>query len=163
MELYRHGIAPTSKRHHVSVDSFFKAFGTIAFAFGGGAIFPTFQADMKNPSKFIYAASLGFAGVFLLYLPVAVLPYICFGSELDPNIFKTLKHLPGTGRNLVIAGEILITFHLLFAVIILNNPISQQIEEHVGIRHGKNHLREWSFLTLVGKVEGFLHILIKFS
>jgi solute carrier family 32 (vesicular inhibitory amino acid transporter) len=32
--------------------SFFEAFGTILFSFGGGVIFPTVQSDMINPSKF---------------------------------------------------------------------------------------------------------------
>lgn len=33
-------------------DSFFMAFGTICFAFGGHPAFPTFQTDMKEPEKF---------------------------------------------------------------------------------------------------------------
>eukprot|EP00111_Clytia_hemisphaerica_P022789 TCONS_00067086-protein len=135
MQIARDGIAPASARKDPSAEGFFNAFGTIAFAFGGGAIFPTFQADMEKPSKFVYSAILGFAGVLSLYMPVAILPYIGLGSNLDTNILTTMKNLEGDGHTLILAAECLITFHLLFAVIILNNPISQQIEEHIGIEH----------------------------
>lgn len=137
MVIYNNGVIAASQRDEPTVESFFTAFGTIAFAFGGGAIFPTFQADMEYPSKFTYSATLGFAGVFTLYFPVAVLPYIGLGSNVDSNILQTMKDLPGDGHTLILAAECLITFHLLFAVIILNNPISQQIEEHIGIEHSK--------------------------
>ena len=137
MVLYNDGVIAASQRAEPTVESFFTAFGTIAFAFGGAAIFPTFQADMENPSKFAYSATLGFTGVFILYFPVAVIPYIGLGSNVDSNILQTMKDLPGDGHTLILAAECLITFHLLFAIIILNNPISQQIEEHIGIEHSK--------------------------
>ena len=138
MQIYNDGAAPETERENPTVDTFFSAFGTIAFAFGGGAIFPTFQADMENPSKFVYSAMLGFLGVLILYFPVALLPYIGLGSNLDSNILQTMKDLPGYGHTLVLAAECLITFHLVFAVIILNNPISQQIEQHIGIEHSRS-------------------------
>lgn len=40
--------------------SFFTAFGTIVFAFGGHPAFPTFQADMKNKADFKWAVLLGY-------------------------------------------------------------------------------------------------------
>ena len=36
-------------------ESFFLAFGTILFCFGGMAAFPTIQADMKEPRKFTHS------------------------------------------------------------------------------------------------------------
>ena len=136
MVIANHGAAPASTRQVPTAETFFTSFGIIAFAFGGGAIFPTFQADMEEPAKFSYSATLGFTGVLSLYIPVAVLPYVGLGSNVDSNILQTMKDLPGNGHVLTLAAECLITFHLLFAVIILNNPISQQIEQHFGIKHG---------------------------
>ena len=40
--------------------SFFMAFGTICFAFGGHPAFPTFQADMINQKHFGRAVLLGY-------------------------------------------------------------------------------------------------------
>ena len=44
----------------VTFTSFFMAFGTICFAFGGHPAFPTFQADMKNQRNFGKAVLLGY-------------------------------------------------------------------------------------------------------
>ena len=41
-----------------TTQGFFTAFGSIMFAFGGAAIFPSIQADMVDRSKFKYAAIL---------------------------------------------------------------------------------------------------------
>jgi len=45
-------------------NSFFLGFGTIVFAFGGAAAFPTFQNDMKDKTKFSYAVIIGFIGIY---------------------------------------------------------------------------------------------------
>ena len=44
----------------VDFTSFFMAFGTICFAFGGHPAFPTFQADMINQKHFGRAVLLGY-------------------------------------------------------------------------------------------------------
>ena len=121
----------------ITADSFFSAFGTIAFSFGGASLFPTFQTDMKEPLKFPQAASLGFAFVLLLYVPMVTVPYIAFGRHIDDNLLQTLSDLPGNGHALVEASKVLITFHLLFAFVITLNPICQQIEEYLKMNHGK--------------------------
>ena len=45
-----------------SFEGYFMAFGSIMFAFGGASTFPTIQADMKDKSKFKYAAYIAMAG-----------------------------------------------------------------------------------------------------
>ena len=45
-----------------TVEGYFEAFGTIMFAFGGASTFPTIQADMKDKSKFKFAAYIAMAG-----------------------------------------------------------------------------------------------------
>ena len=50
------------------VEGYFMAFGSIMFAFGGASTFPTIQADMKDKSKFKFAAYIAMAGIyFCLY------------------------------------------------------------------------------------------------
>ena len=48
--------------------SFFTAFGTICFAFGGHPAFPTFQTDMKHPEKFGKACLIGYISMYLEYV-----------------------------------------------------------------------------------------------
>ena len=48
---------------HETVDivSFFTAFGTMAFSYGGHPVFPTVQADMKRPKNFGTACIIGYS------------------------------------------------------------------------------------------------------
>lgn len=135
--IQKYGFADDSKYTSPTVTSFFNSFGSIAFSYGGGVLLPTLQSDMKKPSRFIYAAILGFMGIFALYLPCTILPYLAAGSDIDPNVLRTLESFPGSDRNLVKIAETLMTFHLLFAIVILSNPTSQLLEEKLGIPHSK--------------------------
>ncbi|XP_065681864.1 uncharacterized protein LOC136095354 isoform X2 [Hydra vulgaris] len=137
MYLYENGVASNDKRTTETFKSFFSAFGTIAFAFGGAIDFPSLQTDMKLPDKFPLAAILAFIAVLFMYIPVAVLPYLAFGSTVDGNILKTLKNLERNGKFMITMSEVVITLHLLFTFVITINPISRQLEtyfktEHIG-------------------------------
>jgi len=115
----------------VTVDSFFTAFGTISFAFGGASLFPSFQADMKEPAKFTRSAISAFLIVLLMYLPTCIFPFIVYGANNKDNALQTIKSqgYKGSVRNIAVVAEVLITFHLLFSFLIVLNPVSQQFEE----------------------------------
>lgn len=51
----------------VSFKSLFLAFGTVMFAYGGTASFPTFQNDMKDKRKFPQSVVVGFIGQFGIF------------------------------------------------------------------------------------------------
>ena len=42
--------------------SFFLAFGSILFAFGGASSFPTIQNDMNDKTKFVKSVNMAFVG-----------------------------------------------------------------------------------------------------
>ena len=121
----------TVRHVEVSVDSFFTAFGTISFAFGGASLFPSFQADMKEPQKFTTAATSAFLIVLMMYLPSCIFPYIVYGASNNANALQTIKNQGdvGSARYIGVVAEILITLHLLFSFLIVLNPVSQQFEE----------------------------------
>ncbi|XP_065068778.1 uncharacterized protein LOC135694049 isoform X2 [Rhopilema esculentum] len=121
----------------VTVESFFTSFGTIAFSFGGATLFPSFQADMKEPKKFPKAAMSAFLVVLLMYAPTCILSFVVYGSSLQSNVLQTIKNHGDTGaiKNLGTAAEVLITGHLLFSFVITLNPISQQVEEYLKWPH----------------------------
>ena len=50
---------------NITANSFFNAFGTILYAFGGGSCLPTIQVDMADPNKFPIAAAIGISGKYL--------------------------------------------------------------------------------------------------
>ena len=125
-------------RRDVTGESFFMAFGTIAFTFGGGTLFPSFQADMQKPSKFPLALVLGFIGVLFIYLPAALLPFLVIG-EPNVDIMISLKSNMAVDHKYVLTiAQCLISIHILSTIVLVNNPISLQIEEHLKIPHGKN-------------------------
>lgn len=109
-----------------SISSFFLAFGTILFSFGGASTFPTFQNDMKDRSQFPKAAIIGFSVLLILYLPVSTVGYKVYGSGVEQNIIKSLTEAQSTLRIVI---EVLLAIHLFFAFLIAINPTAQEIEE----------------------------------
>ncbi|XP_035213521.1 amino acid transporter AVT1J-like isoform X1 [Stegodyphus dumicola] len=111
-----------------SVTSFFLAFGTIFFSFGGAATFPTFQNDMKDRSQFPKAALIGFAVLILLYLPVAVLGYSVYGEDVKSSVIESLPD-----SNIKTAAEVLLAIHLTFAFLLVINTPAQEFEEFFNV------------------------------
>lgn len=91
----------------------FLAFGTVMFAYGGTASFPTFQNDMKDKRKFPKSVLIGFIMLIILYAPIAIIGFMAFGDDTNKNIIINLKDGP---RKLI--AEILMASHLLFAFLL---------------------------------------------
>ena len=66
-----------------TASSFFLAFGSILFAFGGASSFPTIQNDMRRKTDFVKSVSVGFVGLLLIFLPVAVVGYAVYGRQAN--------------------------------------------------------------------------------
>ena len=61
--------------------------------------------------------------VLSMYIPTSLVAYIILGNKVQPNILASIpKGVPAT-----IVG-ILMTSHLMFAMIIVLNPVSQDLE-----------------------------------
>merc|ERR1719447_786243 len=107
---------------------FFKAFGSIMFAFAGASTFPTIQADMKNRSQFNYAAVFAILILFLIYFPMAAVGYFSLGSLVKDNIVLSMSY--GWQR---LAVEVMLLLHLVTAFPIITNPPAQMFEEMMNI------------------------------
>jgi len=116
------------KHTQPDVLSYFKTFGTILFSFGGAAIFPSIQHDMKEPAVFSRVVLSSYTILLCLYLPVASAGYFVYGDDLKDNIMDSLPI--GGLRD---AGDLLLAIHLLMAFTIAVNPSCQQLEETLGI------------------------------
>ncbi|CAF5194593.1 unnamed protein product [Rotaria magnacalcarata] len=115
-------------KHHdpspITFKSFSFSMGTMFFAWGGSAMFPTIQVDMRQPHRFHLAVIIAYSILLVFYLPVSIIGYVVYGSHVQDNI---LKNLP---RNFLrYTVEILITGHLAMAFTIVLNPIFQGFEE----------------------------------
>ncbi|XP_060597359.1 uncharacterized protein LOC132751223 [Ruditapes philippinarum] len=128
--LYNGREVDISEVTHTKVDviTFFTAYGTICFAFNGHPAFPTFQSDMANPRKFGRALILGYLIVLFMYLPSSAAGYAVYGSQVQPNVLNTIPK--GVTSTLV---SLLMTAHLLFGIIIVINPVSQELEHFINI------------------------------
>ncbi|XP_072025937.1 uncharacterized protein [Amphiura filiformis] len=121
---------PSTKVEHKSTDftNFFLAFGTILFAFGGHAVFPTIQHDMKRPENFPRTVFLSYSVILTEYLPIAAAGYFIFGNQFftqdTDNILSLLSD-----NGLTVAVTVLITCHLVCGFIIVINPFCQELEE----------------------------------
>ncbi|GMT01176.1 hypothetical protein PENTCL1PPCAC_23350, partial [Pristionchus entomophagus] len=109
----------------VVFEKFFLAYGTIMFAYGGHACFPTFQHDMKKPQDFSKSVIVGYIVIIIMYLPVSVYGYIVYGGSLTGGSI-----IPSLQVNWVqTAVNILITLHVIFTEIIVMSPLTLTLEE----------------------------------
>lgn len=76
---------------------------------------------------------LGFFSVVLfMYLPLTSLAYFVYGKNVQPNI---LQMSTGVINQVV---EVLITIHLLMALLIVINPVCQELESLVRVPKRKD-------------------------
>ena len=102
--------------------------GTIFFAWGGSAMFPTIQVDMREPHRFHLSVLIAYAILLVFYVPVSVVGYYIYGSHVKDSVLDNLNK--DFYRYSV---EILITGHLAMAFTIVLNPIFQGCEDLVRI------------------------------
>ncbi|KAG0724217.1 Amino acid transporter AVT1D [Chionoecetes opilio] len=111
-----------------SLYSFSLGFGSILFAFGGAAVFPTIQNDMRNREKFWQSVVLGFTGLITLYLPVALSGYLVIGDAVKSNILLSVKMTTA-----VVVAIAMQTVNLLCTFLLSSNPVYQAMEEVCGV------------------------------
>ncbi|CAF0942300.1 unnamed protein product [Didymodactylos carnosus] len=116
-------------KHHeppspVTFKTFSFSMGIMFFSWGGSAMFPTIQVDMKHPDKFHYAVIVAYIVLLIFYLPIQIIGYTVYGSHIKDNI---LEILPKDFFRYSV--EILITGHLLMAFTIVLNPVFQGLED----------------------------------
>ncbi|XP_072165257.1 uncharacterized protein [Diadema setosum] len=115
-----------------SVTSFFTAFGTIIFAYGGHGAFPTIQHDMKDPRRFYISVLFGYSTTFLMYFPVAAAGYFVFGDRFIELNTDNILHVISKGAiNTIVT--VMIMVHLVLSFVISINPLFQELEEVLGI------------------------------
>ncbi|GMR54213.1 hypothetical protein PMAYCL1PPCAC_24408, partial [Pristionchus mayeri] len=109
----------------VVFSKFFLAYGTIMFAYGGHACFPSFQHDMKKPQDFSKSVIVGYIVIIIMYLPISVYGYIVYGDSLTGGSIIPSLQLKWVQT----AVNILITLHVVFTEIIVISPLTLTLEE----------------------------------
>ena len=71
--------------------------------------------------------------VLLMYSPSAVAAYFVYGIDVESNILNTLPQ--GATTTIV---SLLMTSHLLFGIVIVVNPVAQEIEHCIDIPDSKS-------------------------
>jgi len=114
----------------VVLSKFFMCFGTVMFAYGGHGAFPTIQHDMKRPYHFKRAVWLAFLIIFLMYLPVSVFGYITYGGSLRESVIPSIQSF-----YIQQFVNVLITMHVILALTIIFNPLNQEFEDLLKVKH----------------------------
>ncbi|XP_044732011.1 amino acid transporter AVT1I-like [Chrysoperla carnea] len=122
-------VDPVKHTPHTFHD-FFMAFGIILFSFGGASTFPTIQNDMINKKDFQKSIVIAFSIILALYLPVTAGGYFVYGDDVHPNIILSLSD-----SGLVTLANLCMAFHLIFAFLIVINPVCQELEEIFQVPH----------------------------
>ncbi|XP_041453350.1 amino acid transporter AVT1D-like [Lytechinus variegatus] len=123
---------PDTTHTSPSFVSFFVAFGTIIFAFGGHAAFPTIQHDMREPKSFPKSIALAYSIIVMMYFPVAAAGYFVYGDLfITMNTDYILDVIYKGVIHKIVTTMILL--HLVLGFVIVINPFCQQIEEALHI------------------------------
>jgi vesicular inhibitory amino acid transporter len=117
----------------ISVTSVMVGWMSVCYAFSGTSCMPTIQNDMKNKKSFRTAIMCAYVIMICIYLPVSVIGYYKAGSNVQANIIQNLQ--PSLLKKII---QILMTAHVLCAYLILLNPVNQNIENMIGLRHSLN-------------------------
>lgn len=93
-------------------------FCIFVFGYGGMSIFPSIQMEMKYPDQFNKVVLYSMASLFVLYCLVAIPGYLNYAPNVQVNIISNLDPTSWVARG----ANLLITSHLIFAIVILMNP-----------------------------------------
>ncbi|CEF59362.1 Amino acid transporter, transmembrane family-containing protein [Strongyloides ratti] len=122
--------APVANYPPFSIKNLFLSLGTFMFSFGGHAVFPTIQHDMKKPNKFTRSSIVAFILVLTMYIPVTVLGYMVYGDSVQDSIISSLQ-IPLL-QNIANA---FIAIHCILTLTIVINPLNQEVEHYLDIPH----------------------------
>ncbi|XP_066969016.1 uncharacterized protein [Macrobrachium rosenbergii] len=103
-------------------------FAAILFAFGGAAVFPTIQNDMKDRAQFGKSIVVSFVIILCLYLPLSISGYVILGNDVEDNVFLSVSM--GIATQIAIGMQII---NLLSSYIVSFNPVAQSLEEMLEI------------------------------
>ncbi|PAV63001.1 hypothetical protein WR25_03892 [Diploscapter pachys] len=123
---------PEADYSDVTPDSMILSLGIFLFAFSGHFVFPTIEADMENPREFSKSVLVGFVGVVLLYMPLSVLAYIVYGTSMHDSVIYSIQ-TPW----LQLCANLMIAMHCILTLVIVINPLNQEIEHYLKVSHSK--------------------------
>lgn len=99
------------------------ALGNIFFSFSAHPVYPSVQAEMKDPKDFPKAIIITYIGLFLMYAPIAIGGFWYFGNTVRDNILVNLQS-DGIVEKLIIAG---VEVNVLFSCLLILYPVSRAL------------------------------------
>ena len=113
----------------------FTGIGIIAYGFGVTIVIPTVQADMSDPKLMPQSIVISFSGLAIGYAIPCITGYCLFNpNTVLPSILSTftmsdLYKVDTTFKVIVILSQVSLTIHLLSVMVLVINPLCQQVEE----------------------------------
>ncbi|KHJ89785.1 hypothetical protein OESDEN_10381 [Oesophagostomum dentatum] len=86
---------------------------------------------MKRPRDFTKSVFVGFFLVVMLYMPLSIFGYVVYGAALESSVIYSVQT-----SFLQLGANLMIAVHCIMTLVIVINPLNQEVEHYLKISHG---------------------------
>lgn len=112
------------------------AFGLIMAGFSSHPVIPSLYRDMRDPSQFNQMLDLAYVTTAALYLLMAVVGYLMFGTGVSDEVTRDLARTPGLPHLLTVAAVLLVTINPMTKFALALRPVTVVLEKWAGVLEG---------------------------
>ena len=112
------------------------AFGLIMAGFSSHPVIPSLYRDMRDPSQFDKMLDWAYLTTAAMYLLMAAVGYLMFGSSVSDEVTRDLAATPGFPHALTVAAVVLVTINPMTKFALALKPVTVVLEKWAGVLEG---------------------------
>ncbi|WFC94799.1 hypothetical protein MBRA1_001435 [Malassezia brasiliensis] len=112
------------------------AFGLIMAGFSSHPVIPSLYRDMRDPSQFDKMLDWAYLTTAAMYLLVASVGYLMFGSNVSDEVTRDLSSTPGFPHALTVTAVVLVTVNPMTKFALALKPVTVVLEKWAGVLEG---------------------------
>eukprot|EP00939_MAST-03C_sp_MAST-3C-sp1_P003315 g3315.t1 len=134
--------------HTFEISGFVSAFAAITLSFGGHAVFPSIEREMKHPERFAATFDFAFVCLVVLYLATCISGYATFGDIVYSPVLCNFSRDRSSAMGIITAiTKLVIALHVMSAYPLLLITAATDIEHALGIEATDEDVRKAPVVT----------------